>query len=383
MIAIGLPVLATVALWWLSTGALLYVDGLNRRTFGASFAAATALAGIAIYGVAASRTQATAAGALEAFACGLTLWGWQLASFYLGFITGPRKTPCEPSLTGWRRFIEAARTGLYHELASLAGAVVIAALIWRHANAMALWTYGLLWVMHLSAKLNIYLGVGNLGEELLPEHLRFLQSFMTRKPMNLLFPISVTLATAGVVLLAQEALAASATPFETASAASLATLMVLAIIEHWFLVAPVRGNALWQWGLQPAQKAAQPTSPHVGAIGLPIVEIAAISEDSDYARPMASAESALESWSAHPPALCDARGLRQVLDSISGGRFGDVACVKGVVQTSASWIRFEVEGARSSIATFAPQRRPEPLVIAFGRGVDRVRLQAAFDGCSV
>ena len=49
--------------------------------------------------------------------------------------------------------------------------------------------------MHQSAKLNMFFGVPNLGEEMLPEHLRYLASFMTRRPMNMFFPVSVTVST--------------------------------------------------------------------------------------------------------------------------------------------------------------------------------------------
>ena len=42
MLAHGLPILATLALWWASTGLILLLDGLDRRTFGPSMAAATA-----------------------------------------------------------------------------------------------------------------------------------------------------------------------------------------------------------------------------------------------------------------------------------------------------------------------------------------------------
>ena len=38
----------------------------------------------------------------------------------------------------------------------------------------------------------MFLGVPNLTEEFLPEHLHYLKSFLSRKPMNLLFPVSVT-----------------------------------------------------------------------------------------------------------------------------------------------------------------------------------------------
>ena len=115
---------------------------------------------------------------------------------------------------------------------------------------MAIWTFVVLWWMHQSAKLNVYFGVPNLGEELLPDHLRYLRSFMTRRPMNLLFPVSVTVSTIIAVLLVQKAAAHDATPFEAAGFTMLATLMVLAIAEHWFLVVPMSANALWQFGVK-------------------------------------------------------------------------------------------------------------------------------------
>ena len=50
-------------------------------------------------------------------------------------------------------------------------------------------------MMHLSARLNVFLGVRNVSEEFVPAHMEVLKSFLTRKPMNLLFPVSVTAAT--------------------------------------------------------------------------------------------------------------------------------------------------------------------------------------------
>ena len=44
------------------------------------------------------------------------------------------------------------------------------------------------------AKLNLFLGVPNLSVEFLPPHLGYLASYFSNKPMNLLFPASVTLA---------------------------------------------------------------------------------------------------------------------------------------------------------------------------------------------
>ena len=91
-----------------------------------------------------------------------------------------------------------AWTTLDHELAIIASAVVIVAITWDAPNQVGTWTFLLLWAMRQSAKLNFFLGVLNLSEEFLPKHLAYLRSFLARKPMNLLLPISVT---AGTVLL--------------------------------------------------------------------------------------------------------------------------------------------------------------------------------------
>ena len=60
------------------------------------------------------------------------------------------------------------RTGLYHEMFALVGAVILLAITHGRANQLGFWTYVTLWWMHESAKLNVFFGVPNLGEEMLP-----------------------------------------------------------------------------------------------------------------------------------------------------------------------------------------------------------------------
>jgi hypothetical protein len=129
-----------------------------------------------------------------------------------------------------------------------------AAIMWLtlgQANQFGFWTFIVLWWMHTSAKLNVFFGVPNLGAELVPHHMRYLVSFMTRRPMNLFFPLSVTASTICAVHLTGKAMAPGATSFEATGYAMLATLMVLAILEHWFLVTPIDTNGLWKWGVKP------------------------------------------------------------------------------------------------------------------------------------
>ena len=249
MLEIAVASVAAIALWWASTGAILYLDGLPQRTFRWSLLAASAIAFVALWGIAATRDMATPAGALIAFTCGLAVWGWQAMTFYMGYITGPRTTPCPPGLTGWRRFLAAAETNVTHEIAILGGALLIVAILGGGANQLGLWTYLVLWWMHLSGKLNVYLGVPNLSEEFIPDHLAYLKSYMSRRPMNLLFPVSVSVSTLITGWLAWSASSHPMGSYEATMLALLATLMTLAVLEHWLLVTPLPAMALWTWSL--------------------------------------------------------------------------------------------------------------------------------------
>lgn len=246
----GLPALYAVFVWWFSTGLLFYLDGLPRHTFRWSMLGATAVLATALCGLAISGTTPTMAGAYLAFTCGVLVWGWLEMGFLMGFLTGPRKVPCPRGCGGWRHFGHAVQAILYHELTIIVCAGVIVAVTWDGANQVGAWTFMILWGMRQSAKLNLFLGVRNLSAELLPEHLQYLRSFFKRRAMNLLFPFSVTSATVFAALLMERALATDANAFETVGLVLLATLLVLAILEHWLLVLPLPVAALWAWSLR-------------------------------------------------------------------------------------------------------------------------------------
>lgn len=246
----ALPALYALFVWWFATGAILYLDGLPRHTYRWSMLGATVLALAALIGLDRSADSATAAGAYCAFTCAIVVWGWVEISFLMGFVTGPRTTAAPPGCSEWQRFLFATQAIAYHELAILLAALVIAVLSSGAPNAVGVWTFLILWVMRLSAKLNLFLGVRNLGEEFLPDRLRYLRSFFVKRPMNLLFPISVTVATIAAAILWTEATAATATAFDRTGLALAASLLSLAILEHWFMVLPLPTAGLWSWGLR-------------------------------------------------------------------------------------------------------------------------------------
>jgi len=566
------PILYALFVWWFSTGLIIYLDGLPRHTFRWSMLGATALLVVSLYGLAASSADTTVSGAYASFTYGMLVWGWQEVSFLMGPVTGPRSEPCPEGCSGWRHFGHAVMAILYHELAIVASAVAVVVATWGGANQVGAWTFVILWLMRVSAKLNVYLGVLNLNEEFLPEHLGFIKSFLRRKPMNLLFPFSVTIATVFSTILWQRALATGATPFQEAAYTFLGGMLAFGILEHWFLVLPLPSAALWSWSLRShhprqafdvevvagflgagkttflrrtlagADKAVRTVVlvNDFSALGLDgtllsgrgadvmelsngciccslrkdlaaqldeaitrwapqriLIEPSGVSDVAtllgvlndtdlqplvkslhvwtvvdaaaflrDYARmpeyfeaqatfasviivnkvdlvapaeirtvqdtlrsfspsvmivpatygilqagapePHPAEDRAaaaapahatslahhraehgheptlgFTSWSARLTGSCDQQGLRDLLDAVARGAYGQVERVKGIARAGSGWIRFDVAGGRSSVAAFAAREGDEPRVIAIGRTVDGVRLRAAFEACEI
>ncbi len=244
------PALFAVFAWWFSTGAIILLDNLPRRTFPYSMAAATALLAVSLVGLGVSAGDATVGGAYRAFTWALLSWAWLELGFYTGFVTGLPTPPCEEGCSGWKHLGHAIRASIWHELAILALAAAVASLTWHGVNHVGLWTFVVLWWMHQSAKLNVLLGVPNVAEEFLPAHMDFLRSFLARKPMNFLFPVSITVSTILGALLVARAVAPDAGAAAVTGSMLLAALLGLAIAEHWFLVVPLPVERLWRWNIR-------------------------------------------------------------------------------------------------------------------------------------
>lgn len=254
MLSYGLAIAYALWLWWFSTGVILYLDGLPRRTYRASMLGATGVLLLALAAVYLLRGRTDLLGAYIGFTAGVLVWGWLELSYFMGFITGPRKTACPDACPPWRRFWLALQTSLYHELVLLGLAALLFALSWGADNQIAIWTFTVLWWMRWSAKLNLYFGVPNLNEDWLPEHVRFVTTYLARRPMNLFFPVAVTVATVVMSLLVEAALDVPPSSFAGVTLILAATLLALAILEHWFLVLPLEDAALWNWALEARER---------------------------------------------------------------------------------------------------------------------------------
>lgn len=249
MSAFGLPMIFAVLVWWLGTGIVLLLDNLPRPTYRLSLGLSTLLTLAALTGIAYSASDNSIGGAYVAFTCAILAWGWHELTFLTGSLTGPRTQACSKPDDGFVRFAQAVLVIAWHEIAILAMAGLITALTWGAPNMVATWTFLLLWVLRLSAKLNLFLGVRNLSEEFLPDHLRYLSSYFRRRKMNLLFPFSVTLATFAVALMVQHAIEAG-DPAVRVAVMLPASLLALGVVEHWMLMLPLPTTALWRWAMR-------------------------------------------------------------------------------------------------------------------------------------
>ena len=257
----AIPALYVLLVWWFSTGIVLYVVGLPRRSFRWTLLAASALLAVALHLLAASANDASPTGAYVAFTAAILVWAWQEVAFLMGFVTGPRRDVCPSDARGVRRALYAFEAIRDHEVALIVLGVAVVAMSWDGANQVGPWTFALLWSMRLSSKLNLFLGVRNLNAEFLPVHLRYIGSYFTRKPMNALYPFSVTLSTLATFVLAHRALASAPGSFEAVAFSLLAALMALAVIEHWFMMLPLHAVNIWKWSLRSRDADPEPSEP--------------------------------------------------------------------------------------------------------------------------
>jgi putative photosynthetic complex assembly protein 2 len=238
-----------IVLWGVSTGIIFYLDSLSLRTFPWSMAGATfvlAACGFAIWHLRdASSTLALAV----SFAAGLLAWGWTEMSLYMGYVTGPRKIRCADGCSGINHFGHAVNANLWHEIVVISFAVAIL----LSANQTATWCFVMLWLMHLSARLNVFLGARNVSVDFVPDHMDVLKGFLRKRHMNALFPFSCIALGALTIYLAMLP--------QTFAVTMATTLAAIGLLEHILLMLPLPTEKLWTWTL--SNKASLPQSPNL------------------------------------------------------------------------------------------------------------------------
>ncbi|MGX7745503.1 putative photosynthetic complex assembly protein PuhE [Rhodopseudomonas parapalustris] len=247
---LGPPIFAAFV-WWFSTGAVLLLVGSVGRSELLRAVCAGGMLTIALCGLSVTAHDVSVGAAYMAFSCIIFLWGAQEIAFLSGWLTGPRAEPCPPGAKGFARLSYALQAIIYHEICLLACGAVVLAVTLGAENQVGLWTYVALWVLRQSAKINLFLGVPVTNDELMPDAVQFLKTYFARKPVSAFFPISVTLATAVLVVMIQRIVEVADTPFEVVGLTLVSTLFALGVVEHWFMLLPLPAITLWSWGIRP------------------------------------------------------------------------------------------------------------------------------------
>ncbi|MGR3493263.1 MAG: putative photosynthetic complex assembly protein PuhE [Shimia sp.] len=240
-----------LGLWWFSTGIILLAV---RRADRAGMSGTLVLWGLPFlaFGLFAAwdvRGVADVIHAYVGFVAALAVWGWIELAFLSGVVTGPRRAPLG-AVVGLDRFRGAWAIVAWHELALLAGLLGLVALSWGQPNAMAAWTFGVLYLARVLAKLNLFLGVPGINLEAIPRALSHVPSCFRRGPPGWFFAASITLLGLLTALLIAQ-LGSASSDAERVSLGLLAALAALATFEHWMMLLPMADTKMWRW-LMPA-----------------------------------------------------------------------------------------------------------------------------------
>lgn len=336
--------LIAIFLWWVTTGAILFaVTTLAQQRVALATATGVLLFGglITLHQTA---EDVSSTSAYLSFLAALAIWGAVEISFLGGLITGPNRKALPSELTGLPRFWSATRVVLWHEIFILALGFLLIIAFAQGPNRIGLMTYGILWLMRLSAKLNLYLGVRNTGETMLPAHLRYMSSYFAHQPMNLLFPFSITLGTLLSAWLFHKAFADGANAHQAVGFMLIATIASLAVIEHWFLMLPLPIETLWRWGMR----------------------------DKD-----APAQTAI--WFTERSGPFDTRPLDALLARITAGAYGSIESLKGSIRAPEGWLSLDFVDGTMHLRRAAATEASQTGIIVTGRLLDMHGIQSEFE----
>ncbi len=268
------PILFVIAVWWFSTGAVLWLAGGERGRGRGSFGLMT---GVAFLGLAGTYASARGVGSHTpylALVSALAVWAWVEFTFLSGRITGSRTVACGRGATGVKRFKQAFAAVDHHEYALVAALGLTGLICFLGGSFEAFWFFALLWAMRVSAKLTLFSGAPNFSVDMMPRALAHLPSYFRLDRTGPVFWASTLLSTVAL-LAAVWAFATGHVPAtDTVFALMLTTFLALAVLEHWFMVLPVADSALWRWAmpaeapatdLKPTLRHAKKPRPAIGA----------------------------------------------------------------------------------------------------------------------
>ncbi len=243
-------VLFVVFVWWFITGAVMLLGRLPRWTHPWSLAAASVGLVASIVALTVASQETTVFNVVVTFSAVIGIWAWHEMAFLFGYVTGTREEECPEWASGWTRFRFAFAALSHHELALLATFVVVVVLTWGGENLYGVGAFLILWLMRITAKLNLFLGVPHFSEDILPTRLAYLSSYFRKRQVAGFF--MGTLAGSSVVagyLIWRIVTGVDLAAADLIGMIMLASLLLLAILEHVFMAVPFADIALWRWAL--------------------------------------------------------------------------------------------------------------------------------------
>ena len=240
--------LFAVFCWWLGTGAILWLVRLPTSTFRWSMFCLSFLLGLSLWTASLSMRSHSVTNAYIGFVSVIAMWSWHEMAFLTGWLAGPRRTPLDPGLGLNKRFGQSVMALLYHEVALLFNFGVLLALQQGQPNHVALCTFALLWCMRLSAKLNLFFGVPQVGEQYLPVHLRYIGSYFKSGRVSPFFFFTMALSVVVWSWMVWELLTGAV--IINTGWVLLSSLLGLAIIEHVLMVFALPLQRLWGWAMK-------------------------------------------------------------------------------------------------------------------------------------
>ena len=202
------------------------------------------------------RRQHDVGGAYVGFAAAIVIWGWHEMSFLMGEVAGPNRAPCPPGLTGWPRFKAATATVIHHELAIAATAL---ALVRDHLGPAEPGRAADVPAAVRAQAVGQVQPVSRRAEPQrrgVPGASRLPQELFPRRADECAVP-AVDRGRRGAGGWAWSV--AEAAPADSGAAASatlLAGLAILGVVEHLFLVLPLRDAKMFSWAAKNTNMAA-------------------------------------------------------------------------------------------------------------------------------
>lgn len=244
-----MPIAVVVLLWWVSTGAVLWLArGMDSQMY-PRLILATILCALGFAGVVIASAHSEVWSVYLAFVSTLAIWGWIEFTFLAGLITGSDSTPCPPNISEGRRFAMAFKIICHHEYTLAAVLVIMAILDSNTGSGMAFKTFALLWIMRLGTKISIFSGVPGISVEMIPDRLSYMKSYFRLDRVSSAFWVSAAGCTlfflAGLYALSD----VNYNDVTRTEVIILTTLVGLALLEHAFMVLPIQDSKLWHWAM--------------------------------------------------------------------------------------------------------------------------------------